>query len=79
MAASTMTRPVGVGRTSRGPIGVEGLTMTTGLSTAAENSTGKPGGGSDWSYTVQSPGKAGDAPRIHLTGALALIVLMAVA
>jgi len=29
------------------------------------------GGGSDWSYTVQSPGKAGDAPRIHLTGALA--------
>ena len=29
-AASTMIRPVGVGRTSPGPIGVEGLTMTAG-------------------------------------------------
>ncbi len=29
-AASTMIRPVGVGFTSRGPIGVEGLTMTAG-------------------------------------------------
>ena len=29
-AASTMIRPVGVGLTSRGPIGVEGLTITTG-------------------------------------------------
>ena len=26
-AASTMMRPVGVGRTSRGPIGVDGLTI----------------------------------------------------
>ena len=30
LAASTMIRPVGVGRASRGPIGVEGLTMTAG-------------------------------------------------
>ena len=29
-AASTMMRPVGVGRTSRGPIGVDGLTITAG-------------------------------------------------
>ena len=29
-AASMMMRPVGVGRTSRGPIGVEGLTITAG-------------------------------------------------
>jgi hypothetical protein len=29
-AASTMTRPVGVGFTSRGPIGVDGLTMIAG-------------------------------------------------
>ena len=29
-AASTMIRPVGVGRTSPGPIGVDGLTMTAG-------------------------------------------------
>ena len=29
-AASTMIRPVGVGFTSRGPIGVEGLTITAG-------------------------------------------------
>ena len=29
-AASTIMRPVGVGFTSRGPIGVEGLTMTAG-------------------------------------------------
>ena len=30
MAASTMMRPVGVGLMSRGPIGVEGLTITAG-------------------------------------------------
>ena len=30
LAASTMMRPVGVGFTSRGPIGVEGLTITAG-------------------------------------------------
>ena len=30
LAASMMILPVGVGRTSRGPIGVEGLTMTAG-------------------------------------------------
>ena len=29
-AASMMIRPVGVGRTSPGPIGVDGLTMTAG-------------------------------------------------
>ena len=30
LAASTMMRPVGVGFTSHGPIGVEGLTITAG-------------------------------------------------
>ena len=30
-----MMRPVGVGRTSRGPIGVEGLTITAGRFRAA--------------------------------------------
>ena len=35
VAASTTMRPVGVGLTSRGPIGVEGLTMTTGRPSAA--------------------------------------------
>ena len=35
VAASTMIRPVGVGLTSRGPIGVEGLTITTGSPVSA--------------------------------------------
>ena len=30
VAASTMMRPVGVGLTSRGPIGVDGLTIMAG-------------------------------------------------
>jgi hypothetical protein len=35
-----MIRPVGVGRTSRGPMGVEGLTMTAGkLCSATMRST----------------------------------------
>ena len=35
MAASTMIRPVGVGLMSRGPIGVEGLTITAGRPSSA--------------------------------------------
>ena len=35
LAASTMIRPVGVGLMSRGPIGVDGLTMTAGNASRA--------------------------------------------
>ncbi|MNN34730.1 hypothetical protein D3C81_1485490 [compost metagenome] len=41
VAASTMIRPVGVGRTSRGPIGVDGLTMTAGNPSATRRSTSR--------------------------------------
>ncbi len=38
-AASTITRPVGVGFTSRGPTGAEGLTMTAGSPAPASSRT----------------------------------------
>ena len=41
-AASTMMRPVGVGRTSRGPIGVDGLTMTAGRPIALDHRLDQP-------------------------------------